>query len=57
MPTSVTRIRAAGGFTAGGLRNNPHGAYQGRPVPEALRATLAPVGDSGRRRLTASRVA
>src|SRR5215471_15618004 len=28
-------------------RNNTHGSYQGHPIPEATRATLVLVGDTG----------
>ena len=34
-------------------RNNTRGTYRGRPVPEAVRATLVIANDAGRRRLAA----
>jgi len=50
---SEVNVRTAGGTAIVTTRNNTHGSYQGHPIPEAVRATLILVSDSGSWKLTA----
>jgi ketosteroid isomerase-like protein len=44
---SEVNARAAGGTAIVTARNNTRGSYQGHPIPEAVRATLILVSDTG----------
>jgi hypothetical protein len=47
------RIHLYAGVALVTAQNNTRGSYQGQPIPEAVRATLAIVNSSGHRRLAA----
>jgi len=50
---SEVTARTAGGTAIVTARNNTRGSYQGHPIPEAVRATLILVSDTGSWKLAA----